>query len=172
VRPADSGELALASVAVNPPDLILLDILMPDIDGFEVLRRLQAHEEYRDIPVIILSALSETAQRVEGLKLGAVDFISKPFEAEELLARVQTHLTLRRLRGRLEQQSNELREALGKVKLLSGLFPICAYCKKIRDDKGYWNQIELYIRDHSQAEFSHGICPECLKINFPELGKE
>jgi diguanylate cyclase (GGDEF)-like protein len=109
VRPADSGELALASVAAMPPALILLDILMPDMDGFEVLRRLKAQEETRDIPVIFLSAVTEVAQRVEGLKLGALDFISKPFQREELLARVRTHLELFQLRARLESQATELR---------------------------------------------------------------
>lgn len=109
VRPADSGELALASAAAMPPALILLDILMPDMDGFEVLRRLKAREETRDIPVIFLSAVTEVAQRVEGLKLGAADFISKPFQREELLARVRTHLELFQLRARLEYQATELR---------------------------------------------------------------
>lgn len=109
VRAADSGELALASVAAMPPALILLDILMPDMDGFEVLRRLQAQEATRRIPVIFLSAITEVAQRVEGLKLGAVDFISKPFQQEELLARVRTHLELFQLRARLEFQAADLR---------------------------------------------------------------
>jgi putative two-component system response regulator len=111
VRPADSGELALASVAALPPELILLDILMPGMDGFEVLRRLKAREETCDIPVIVLSALTEVAQRVEALNLGAVDFISKPFQPDELLARVRTHRELFRLRARLEQQAAELRLA-------------------------------------------------------------
>lgn len=169
VRPADSGALALASAAASPPELILLDIIMPEMSGFEVLRRLKARAGSRDIPIIFLSAINETAQRVEGLQLGAMDFISKPFQTEELLARVQTHIELRRLRVRLEQQADELRAALAKVKTLSGLIPICAGCKKIRDDKGYWNQIEVYIRAHSEAKFSHSMCPECIKIYFPEI---
>jgi signal transduction histidine kinase len=103
VHPADSGELALASVAANPPDLILLDIRMPGMDGFEVFRRLKARQESCQIPVIFISALTEMEQRVEGLKLGALDFISKPFQREELLARVQTHMELSQLRTRLEQ---------------------------------------------------------------------
>jgi len=103
VRPADSGELALASIEAMPPELILLDIIMPGRDGFEVLRRLKAREETRDIPVIILSAITETAQRVEGLNLGAVDFVSKPYQADELLARVRIQMELFRLRVRLER---------------------------------------------------------------------
>ena len=108
VRPADSGELALTAVAAQTPELILLDISMPGIDGFEVLRRLKAIERSRTIPVIFLSAATETEQRVQGFKLGAVDFISKPFQFDELLARVQTHLELFRLQTQLEQRATEL----------------------------------------------------------------
>jgi len=108
VRPADSGEFALAAVVASLPELILLDIRMPGMDGFEVLRRLKAKEETRDIPVILLSAASETGQPAEGLKLGAVDFISKPFQPDELLARVRTHLELFQLRARLEHQAADL----------------------------------------------------------------
>lgn len=111
VRPADSGEIALASVAANPPELILLDICMPGMDGFEVLRRLKAREESRDIPVIFLSTLAEEERRVEGLKLGAVDFISKPFQREELLARIRTHLELFQLRSRLARKAADLLRA-------------------------------------------------------------
>jgi DNA-binding response OmpR family regulator len=197
VLAADSGELALASVAACLPELILLDIRMPGLNGFEVCRRLREKDESRDIPVVFISASEESTERVEGLRLGAVDFINKPFHREELLARVQTHLELRRLRVRLEQQADSLRqaneqlqsditarkrteaerdqliqnlrEALANVKSLSGLLPICASCKKIRDDKGYWNQVETYIQKNSAAKFSHGMCPDCLKKWYPEL---
>lgn len=167
VNVADSGEMALAAVVASPPELILLDIMMSGMNGFEVLSWLRARDESCDIPIIFLSALNETVQRVRGLKLGAIDFISKPFQAEELLARVQLHLGVHQLRLRIEQQRDELCSTLAKVKMLSGFLPICAKCKKIRDDNGYWNQIETYIRDHSEAEFSHGICPECTQVLFP-----
>jgi diguanylate cyclase (GGDEF)-like protein/PAS domain S-box-containing protein len=111
VRSADSGAAALASVEAKSPELILMDILMPGMDGFEVLRQLKAREESRDIPVIFLSGLREVEQRVEGLKLGAVDFISKPFERDELLARVRNQMELFRLRARLERQAADLRLA-------------------------------------------------------------
>jgi DNA-binding response OmpR family regulator len=168
VRPADSGQLALASVEERPPELILLDIRMPGMDGFEVLRRLKAREESRRIPVIILSAATELDQRVAGLRLGAVDFVRKPFEREELLARVATHLELFRLRTELELQAAELRHALAKVKTLSGFIPICASCKKLRDDKGFWSQLEQYVLEQTDAQLSHGLCPECLKKFFPD----
>jgi PAS domain S-box-containing protein len=109
VHAADSGKLALASVEKSPPELILLDIRMPDMDGFEVIRQLKARPESCDIPVIFLSAVTELDQRIEGLKMGAVDFISKPFQRNELVARVQTHLELFRLRTRSETQAQDLR---------------------------------------------------------------
>ncbi len=104
VRSAESGELALRSVAAKPPHLILLDINMPDIGGFEVCRRLKAQEESREIPVIFISVITNLKEKVKGFGLGAVDFISKPFQFEELLARIRTHLELNRLRTRLEEQ--------------------------------------------------------------------
>jgi PAS domain S-box-containing protein len=110
VLSAEDGETALASMAAHVPELVLLDICMPGLDGFEVCRRLRARVESRDIPVMFISATGESAERVEGLRLGAVDFITKPFQREELLARVQTHLELRRLRVRLEQQADGLRK--------------------------------------------------------------
>lgn len=109
VLPANSGELALAAVALKAPQLILLDLRMPGMDGLEVLRRLKARDESRDIPVMILSAVTESQQRIEGLRLGAVDFLSKPFAREELLARVSTQVSLALVRARLEQQTARLR---------------------------------------------------------------
>jgi len=195
VLSASSGEQALASVAARLPELVLLDIRMPGMGGFEVYRQLKARAETRDLPVIFLSAVTEMVQRVEGLKLGAVDFVSKPFQVEELLARVQTQLELRRLRVQLEKQATglqrandqlqlemaertrtaqalrekntELEAALAKVKLLSGLLPICSACKKIRDDKGYWSQVDDYVEEHSEATFTHGLCPDCLQTLYP-----
>jgi diguanylate cyclase (GGDEF)-like protein/PAS domain S-box-containing protein len=120
-HPADSGELALASVAANLPDLILLDIRMPVMDGFEVLRRLKAQERSRSIPVILLTAFSDIEHRVEGFKLGAVDFISKPFQRDELLARVHTHLELSLLHTRLEHQTAELRQTYEQLQIATSV---------------------------------------------------
>jgi DNA-binding response OmpR family regulator len=199
VRPANSGELALASVSQNPPDLILLDIRMPGMDGFAVCRELKSREESRDIPVIFISALTDLDDRLEGFRHGAVDFITKPFQQEELLARVGTHVALRRLSLAQQQQTVELQQlnnqlqseiwqrktveeelavkvtqlegTLARVKQLEGIIPICMYCKKIRDDKDSWSQIELYISKHSEAFFSHGICPECEKKQQEEFDR-
>lgn len=110
VRPANSGEIALVSIAVNLPQLILLDIMMPGMDGFEVLHRLKSNPITRDIPVLILSAFSETEQRVKGLEQGAIDFISKPFQRQELLAKVKNHLELHQLRLARDSQLSQAKQ--------------------------------------------------------------
>jgi two-component system, cell cycle sensor histidine kinase and response regulator CckA len=119
VRPVDSGQLALESAMAKPPHLILLDICMPGMGGFEVCRRLKASDKTRDIPLIFISATRDVDQRIEGLRLGAVDFVNKLFQPEELLARVRTHLELSRLRADLEKQveqrTAELRAANARL---------------------------------------------------------
>lgn len=107
VRSALSGELALKAAINNPPELVLLDIRMPDMDGFEVCRQLKAHPNTRDVPVIFVSAVLDTDEKVRGFNLGAVDFVTKPFQREELLARVHTHLEVDRLRNHLEDLVDE-----------------------------------------------------------------
>ena len=128
VRAADRGELALASLGVRHPELILLDIRMPEMDGFEVCRRLKASEDTRDIPVIILSGSGESADRVQGLRLGAVDFITKPFAPEELIARVRTHLELRKLRLDLEKRvrvrTAQLQESEERFRTMADAAPV------------------------------------------------
>ena len=128
VRAADRGELALESVAVQRPELILLDIRMPGMDGFEVCRRLKENPQTETIPIIFLSASRESAKAVEGLRLGAVDYVGKPFQREELLARVRTHLELSTLRARLEQQvevrTAELRESELRFRTMANAAPV------------------------------------------------
>jgi PleD family two-component response regulator len=174
VRPASNGRMALTAAQIAPPHLILLDIMMPELDGYQVCEALKAEEKTRHIPVIFISALHETEEIVRGFTAGGVDYITKPFQAEEVLARVHNHLSLRKLQQELEEknqqlqaQNEHLQEALANVKTLSGLLPICANCKKIRDDEGYWHIVEAYIRDHSDASFSHGICPDCMQELYP-----
>ncbi|MBF0528464.1 MAG: response regulator [Deltaproteobacteria bacterium] len=112
VRPASSGFLALRSVAAKAPDLILLDVKMPEMDGFEVCRRLKADQASRDIPVLFISALNESVDKINGFAAGGLDYITKPFEEEELLARVETHLQLHELTEHLEQKVRERTEKL------------------------------------------------------------
>jgi two-component system sensor histidine kinase/response regulator len=110
VRPAPSGELALRAAQSSPPDLILLDITMPGMDGFEVCSRLKANEALRDIPVLFISALNETADKVRAFQAGGVDYVTKPFQFEEIEARVRAHLELRRKTLELEHSYGQLRK--------------------------------------------------------------
>jgi putative two-component system response regulator len=112
VRAAINGELALRSAISNPPELVLLDIRMPEMDGFEVCRRLKAQPETSQVPVIFVSALTDTDEKVRGFELGAVDFVTKPYQREELLARVRTHLEVDRLRNHLEEVVDERTQKL------------------------------------------------------------
>ncbi|HRQ38683.1 MAG TPA: response regulator [Chloroflexota bacterium] len=178
VRPVSNGRMALTAAQIAPPDLILLDILMPELDGYQVCQQLKADETTRHIPVIFISALHEQMDIVRAFAVGGVDYITKPFQTEETLARVYTHLTIGKLQQELAQKNQELQEqneqlleALANVKTLSGLLPICANCKKIRDDSGYWQTVEVYIRDHSDAILSHGICPDCMTELYPDYDR-
>jgi CheY-like chemotaxis protein len=174
---ARDGESALEKVHYGQPSLILLDILLPEgMNGFEVCRRLKINEASKDIPVIFMTALNDLNSKVRGFEVGAVDYITKPFEFQEVMARVTTHLTLQALQKKLEQKNEayrfknqQLREALAQVKTLHGLLPICADCKKIRDDSGYWQDVAVYIRDHSAVEFTHGLCPDCAIRLYPQF---
>lgn len=169
VRLTSNGNHALVTIQKEAPDLILLDIMMPGMDGFEVCRQLKDDEQTASIPIIFISALDETMDKVKAFSMGGVDYITKPFKAEEVLARIKTHLTLRFLQLQLEKKNAALQEAMDEIKILRGVLPICASCKKIRNDAGYWEQIEVYIRDHSEADFSHGICEECALKLYPEF---
>jgi PleD family two-component response regulator len=164
-----NGSEALKKVESLQPDLILLDIMMPVMDGFDVCRKLKEHELYKNIPIIFITALDQPDEESRGLRLGAADYVTKPFNPDIVMLRVRNHLELKRQRDALEQRTMELEKALAEIKVLRGIIPICAACKNIRDDQGYWQQIEVYIRDHSEAEFSHSICPACAKELYPTL---
>jgi CheY-like chemotaxis protein len=164
--PLKSGKAALEKLAHDPlPDLALLDIVMPEMDGYELCARLKADPRTRDIPVIFITAVSEAMDDAKAFELGAVDYVPKPFNPLTVKARVNTHI-------KLSRTLKELQNALKEIQTLSGLIPICASCKKIRDDKGFWNQVEIYIQDRSNAKFSHGICPDCADKFYPKLPRK
>ena len=150
-----SGAQALSWVEQGVPDLVLLDIMMPDMDGYETCRRLKAMDKMKPIPIIFLTARAQTEDIVLGFEVGGVDYVTKPFQTAELLARIRTHLELKRARD--------------EIATLRGFIPICASCKSIRDDAGLWEQVENYIARHSEAVFSHSICPDCMEKLYPEL---
>jgi response regulator RpfG family c-di-GMP phosphodiesterase len=166
---ATSGKEALEIAKRQIPDIIILDVVMPVMSGYEILRSLKQNASLKEIPVIFITALDKEDQETRGLTLGAVDYIPKPFNTTIVKLRVKTQMELKRQRDVLIQRNEELQKALIKIRTLSGLLPICASCKKIRDDRGYWTQLEHYIREHSEAEFTHGCCPDCMKKLYPEL---
>jgi len=168
-----------ASEAEGPGfDLILMDIMMPTISGIEACRRIKAVEHLRDIPIIVITAKTEAEDLEAAFAAGAIDYMAKPVNRVELLARVRSALALKRemdeRRAReqeLATKNEELEQALKEVKVLRGFIPICAACKKIRDDQGYWQEVEAYISQRSETQFSHGICADCAKKLYPDLFK-
>jgi DNA-binding response OmpR family regulator len=139
----------------------ILDWLMPGMDGTEICRQIRKSLRTRAIYIILLTARSGREDKIHGLQSGADDYITKPFDQEELRARVQVGLRVLELQGALAERIRQLEEALSRVNQLQGLLPICSYCKKIRNDRNYWQQVEGYISEHTEVQFSHGICPEC-----------
>jgi DNA-binding response OmpR family regulator len=154
----------------DAPSLAILDWMMPGMDGAEVCRRARSQGADRLLYIILLTAKSRKQDIVQGLTAGADDYIIKPFDRAELKARISTGERILRLQAELAARVKELELALANVKLLQGLLPICCYCKKIRNDQNYWQQVDTYIADHSEAQFTHGICPECRgKVLGPDL---
>jgi phosphoserine phosphatase RsbU/P len=180
---ATNGAKALEMATSELFDLILLDVMMPEMNGYEVCRRLKQIPATVDIPILFLTAKSEQSDIVRGLQEGAVDYLTKPFNTAELLARVKTHMALQKSKADLLQSKAELEEknqdlerllienqkALSEIKTLRGILPICSSCKKIRDDEGYWRHLESYIQAHSLAKFSHSLCMDCAKKLYPDF---
>lgn len=170
VLTALNGHDAISQLKEHKPDLILLDVMMPEIDGFDVCKIIKANPAFVDIPIIFLTAMDTHEGARQGLEIGAIDYLTKPLELDLLKLRVRNHIESRKRselvkeqRDLLARQKVELEAALARVKKLEGIIPICAYCKKIRDDEKSWHQLETYISEHSEAIFSHGICPDCAE---------
>jgi phosphoserine phosphatase RsbU/P len=173
VQVVSDGEAALAalqSLADDAPHLALLDWMMPRMDGIEICRRIRS----TDLPVqpylILITSRDNLDDRITGLESGADDYLTKPIDDGELRARIRVGMRVTGLQQTLTDRVKQLEEALAQVHHLQGLLPICAYCKKIRDDRNYWQQVEAYIARHTAARFTHSICPECYEnIVGPEL---
>jgi len=145
------------------PMVGLIDWEMPEMEGIEVCRQTRLLQEKPPIYLILLTVRDSKQDIVAGLQGGANDYITKPFDKTELLARVNIGKQMVQLQQALTERVAELKEALISVKQLGGLLPICSYCKKIRDDQNYWQQVESYVGQHSDAKFSHSICPQCYE---------
>lgn len=169
---ADNGREALDLAWANPQiHLILLDIIMPEMNGYEVCERLKGDGRTRDIPVVFLTSLEEDHDEARGFTLGVNDYIVKPISRLRLMARVKNQLALYQKQCELEMKNRELQAALSQVKALHGILPICSFCKQIRNDHGAWERLEEYIQHHSEAEFSHCVCPKCAQEKYPEYCK-
>lgn len=143
------------------PSLAILDWMMPQLDGIDVIRQIRAMKFNRQPYFILLTARDSVDDIVQGLEAGSNDYLTKPFNRNELQARVNAGVRVMSLEKHLADRIAQLEAALNEIRTLKGLIPICSYCKKIREDGDYWKQLEVYIAENSQAEFSHGICPDC-----------
>jgi two-component system, response regulator PdtaR len=156
-----SGEKAIKAVKEKQPDLILMDIMLKgEMDGVAAAEIIKS--EF-DISVIYLSAYSDEEVLKRAKETLPFGYLIKPFRDRELRAAIEMALFKHQIEKEKDQLIKELKAALKKVKVLSGLLPICAHCKKIRNDQGYWSIVEEYIQAHSDAKFSHGICPDCME---------
>ena len=167
----DGTEAWEAMQQPGAPRLAILDWMMPGMDGLELCRKIRGRKSSEPIYIILLTALSLKADIVKGLEAGADDYVSKPFNNDELRARIEAGRRIIELQETLAQKIRDLEEALSHIRTLQGLLPICMYCHKIRSDKESWQRIEGYIETHSNAKFSHGICPDCVRKHFPETIK-
>lgn len=159
----DGGTAWNLLTATDDPSLAILDWMMPTLDGLELCRRIRQDPARAHMYVILLTGRGSRADLVAGLDAGADDYLVKPFDPEELRARVHVGIRVVTLQERLAKRVAELQLALANVKQLNGLLPICSYCKRIRSDQDYWEQVESYVAQHSDAKFSHGICPSCFE---------
>jgi sigma-B regulation protein RsbU (phosphoserine phosphatase) len=159
----DGNEAWAALQEKDPPKLAILDWMMPKMDGLEVCRRIRQSQSTVPTYILLLTAKDRKADIVEGLIAGANDYVTKPFDRGELQARVQVGAMVVGLQQSLADRVIEVEEALEHVKLLQGILPICSYCRHVRDSQNYWQSVECYISEHSEAQFSHSICPDCYE---------
>jgi DNA-binding response OmpR family regulator len=150
----------------DAPSLAILDWGMPGLDGLELCRRVRARKATEPTYLILLTGRHAKADIVAGLESGANDYITKPFDRDELRARLRVGRLVVELQQSLAARVRELEASIAQVKRLEWLLPICCYCRKVRDDRNYWQAVESYFLEHSTVRFSHGICPDCLEQNM------
>jgi len=166
----DGAEAWEALLAEDPPQLAVLDWLMPRMDGIEVCRRVRYQSAMASTYLILLTSRDHIKDILTGFEAGADDYLVKPCDPGELRARIRVGRRVVELQSALEAHVAQLQQALASVRQLQGLLPICSYCKRIRNDQNYWEQLETYLSEHSEALFSHGICPSCYEsIMKPQL---
>jgi sigma-B regulation protein RsbU (phosphoserine phosphatase) len=173
VSTVGNGPDALRALLVRGgPRIALLDWMMPELDGLEICRQVRAHPCREVRYLILLTSHGGPESVAEGLEAGADDFITKPFDARELRARLGVAARVAKLEDQLHERVCELQEALANVERLQGLLPICSYCHSVRPDENYWQRLDQYVAEHADVTFSHGICPQCFETHMqPELDK-
>ena len=171
VYEASTAKETLEMVRTHRPDLIILDVILPDMRGTRLCRMIKDDPDLRGPFIILMSGVQISSNnQAKGLNVGADGYLVKPVSRKEFIARVQAMERIKQAEDALMETKKEqeatiekLQKALEEIKTLRGLIPICAWCKKIRDDEGYWDELEVYLSKHSEAVFSHGLCPECSK---------
>ncbi|MBW2061012.1 MAG: response regulator [Deltaproteobacteria bacterium] len=155
----------------NAPRLAILDWMMPGLDGLKLCLRIRQQEMQVPAYIILLTSRDPEEDIVAGLEAGANDYVTKPFSRSELRVRILAGQRIVELQSTLANRVKELQDALDHVKILQGILPICMHCHKIRDDQDVWQRLEKYVSERSLAEFSHGLCPECLEKYYPEYSE-
>jgi two-component system, response regulator PdtaR len=167
---ANSGDDAIVKATQVRPDLVLMDIVLKGpVDGIDAAGKIHA---ILNIPVIYLTAHADESTLQRAKLTEPFGYIVKPFRERDLQITIEFALYKSRMEGERKLLIHRLQDALEHVRTLRGMLPICSYCKKIRDDKGYWNQLEAYLREHSGTEFTHSVCPECAMKVKKDLDKE
>jgi len=169
VETVDGAEAWAVMQGPDAPRLAILDWMMPGMDGIDLVRRIRSLPGACHPYLILLTMRVAKEDIVAGLQAGADDYLPKPFDAAELYARVEVGRRMIEKEDALAAKIEELQQALEQVRTLRGIVPICAGCKKIRDDEGFWQQVEVYVRDHTEAQFTHGLCPECIERLYPGI---
>lgn len=163
---AINGEDAISLLNSYEYAVAIFDIKMPGMDGFELASKALKTDRNHNLPIIFLTGEYLSDEDIEkGYKLGAVDYLMKPCNSLILKSKVQVFINLYNMKMKLQ-------DALKEVNVLSGYLPICSYCHNVKDDEGYWQQVEEYISSHSELMFSHGLCPDCLEREFPDANIE
>jgi DNA-binding response OmpR family regulator len=166
---ANDGEAAWALVQAQTPQIAIVDWMMPALDGLDLCRRIRQDARTAHMYVILHTARDGGADVVAGLEAGADDYLIKPYDPHLLRARLDVGVRVATLQRRLADRVAELEATVSTIRRLQGLIPICTYCKRIRSEGNDWEQLESYISEHSEAQFSHGICPTCLLAAYSAL---
>jgi DNA-binding response OmpR family regulator len=169
VVPASDGNQAWEILhSDQAPRLAILDWMMPGQDGIEICEKLRREARPLYVYLLLVTTRTRTEDIIRGLEAGADDYLTKPYDPQELRCRIKSGERILRLEEALATKVMELEDALSHVKQLQGLLPICMFCKKIRDDSDTWHRLETYIESNSEALFSHSLCEECRQEHYPK----